>query len=281
MTRLLKHVALISESAQVSAGDLMKVASALQKQATRDLAPIWDIGATVDAFGSIADMPLDYWPIIIRDDIGFNAAGIHLDKDGQPFALVSAEPGRDSWSLTCSHEMCEMLVDPFGNRLVAGQSIKPDQGRVNYLVEVCDPSEAASFAYAVNGVVVSDFYTPHYFDPVAAAGVRYSYTGAIPRPRMILEGGYVSWVDLTTDSWWQQTWFRGQAPEFVELGKLSSRRSLRSQIDRKTAGFTAMAVASGDDSALRAAQPAASADGAAAARADALHELIGSLIKAA
>ena len=146
MTRLLKHVALVSESDQISPNDLMKVASALQKQATRDLAPLWDIDATVNAFGHIADVPIDYWPIIIRDNIGYNAAGIHLDDNGQPFALVTADPGRDVWSVTCSHEMCEMLVDPFGNRLVAGQSLIPEQGRGNSLVEVCDPSEAAPFA---------------------------------------------------------------------------------------------------------------------------------------
>jgi hypothetical protein len=45
-----------------------------------------------------------------------------------------------------------MLVDPSGNRLVAGDSPKTDQGRVSFLVEVCDPSEAADFAYSANGV---------------------------------------------------------------------------------------------------------------------------------
>jgi hypothetical protein len=53
-----------------------------------------------------------------------------------------------------------------------------DQGRVEFLVEVSDPSEAAQFGYTVNGIPVSDFYTPHYFDPVQANGVRYSQTGA-------------------------------------------------------------------------------------------------------
>jgi hypothetical protein len=278
MTRLLRHVALISETERVSANDLMAVAAALQKQATRDLAPIWDIGATVDAFGGLADMPVDYWPIIIRDDIGYNAAGIHLDHNGQPFALVSSDGSRDVWSLTCSHELCEMLVDPFGNRLVAGDSIKPGQGRVNYLVEVCDPSEGSRCAYSVNGVRVSDFYTPHFFDPVAAPGVRYSYTGALTRPRTILPDGYVSWVDLATDIWWQQTWFDGDEAVFRSLGKLSGTGSLRAQVDRSTSEATAKAVSGGREASLMAGQPMASADEAAGNRAAALHDLIGSLI---
>ncbi|MDJ0346198.1 hypothetical protein QMK19_16000 [Streptomyces sp. H10-C2] len=35
-----------------------------------------------------------------------------------------------------------MLGDPWGNRLVAGQSPKPGQGAVEFLVEVADPPEA-------------------------------------------------------------------------------------------------------------------------------------------
>jgi len=127
---------------------------------------------------------------MIRDNIGFDAAGIHLDKDGQPFALVTAG---DDWPLTACHEILEMLANPFGNRVIAGDSPKSDQGRVEFLVEVCDPSEAAEFGYTVNGVLVSDFYTPNYFDPIQAPGVRYSFTGALTEPRQVVAGGYLSW----------------------------------------------------------------------------------------
>src|SRR3954468_11611347 len=157
---LLRHVALISESAQVKASDLTKVSAALQKQATRDLVQFWNVKATVDAFARLEDVPIGYWPIVIMDDIHESgAAGIHLDRNGQPFALVTGSDRLDVWSLTCSHELIEMLVDPFGNRRVAGDSPKADQGRVQFLVEAFDPSEDAQFAYTVNGVVVSDFYT--------------------------------------------------------------------------------------------------------------------------
>jgi hypothetical protein len=46
--------------------------------------------------------------------------------------------------------------------------------------------------------MVSDFYTPHYFEPVAANGVRYSYSGQIHVPRQVLDGGYLSWFDPET-----------------------------------------------------------------------------------
>lgn len=167
---LLRQIALISDTTKLKAADVSRVSAALQKQVTRDFAPIWGISATVDAFDRLEDMPVGYWPVIVMDDIEIaGAAGIHEDKHGQPFALVTYG---DDWALTASHECLEMLADPSGNRLAASASIKKGQGKVNYLVEVCDPSEDTAFAYTVNGITVSDFYTPHYFDPKKAHGVR-------------------------------------------------------------------------------------------------------------
>lgn len=217
---LLRHVALVSETQSISFPELGRVSAALQKQAIRDLSPIWKIQATVDAFGRLEDVPVGYWPIIIEDDIHTpGAAGIHEDDSGQPFALVTAG---DGWSLTASHEMIEMLVDPFGRRLTAGQSPKPGQGRVEFLVEPCDPSEDTRFAYVINGITVSDFYTPTYFATVANPAFRYSQTGAITAPRQVLKGGYLSWHDPVTDHWFQETFFSGNKPRFRDLGKLTA-----------------------------------------------------------
>lgn len=232
MANFIQQLALVSDTPGVSFGEASLVAAALDKQATRDFAPIWGINASIHAFESLDDVPLGYWPMVIRDDIGFDgAAGIHLDQDGQPFALIT---GGDGWSLTASHESLEMLADPFGNRLIAGPSIKTGQGRVNYLVEVSDPSEASEFGYTVNDLVMSDFYTPAFFDPVTASGVRYSFTGALTKPREVLKGGYLSWHEPVTDMWWQATFF-GAKLTFRNLGRIdASKGSLRSQIDAKS-----------------------------------------------
>lgn len=228
-------VALVSEVEGQDPSDVSRVTAALQRQAIRDFRPIWDVEATVDSFPTLEDVPLGYWPMMVRSDIGTpGAAGIHLDKDGQPFALITMS---DSWSLTASHELLEMLADPFGNRMVPGQSPKPDQSRVEFLVEVCDPSEADEFGYTVNDILVSDFYTPQFFDPITADGVRYSFTGAVTEPRTIRRGGYLSWHDPVSDRWWQQTWFGGADPTFRDLGTFDARAgagSLRAWIDAQT-----------------------------------------------
>lgn len=226
------NLALVSEVEGHDPSDVARVAAALSRQATRDFAPIWTMeGATVDAFPTLDDVPVGYWPMIVVADVK-GAGGVHLDKDGQPFALIEMS---DSWSLTASHETLEMLADPWGNRLVPGVSLKPDQGRVEYLVEVCDPSEAAQFAYTVNDVLVSDFYTPRFFDPVETPGTRYSFTGAIKKPRTILRGGYISWHDPVSDHWWQQIWFGSQQKRFRDLGVIDANaKSIRAWIDSQT-----------------------------------------------
>jgi hypothetical protein len=227
---LMRHVALVSEESKIKMRELSGVAAALQKQASRDVAPIWQIETTVTAFEKLEDLPLDYWPVIVKDDIGDpQAAGYHEDKNGQPFALVQYSKG---WTLTASHEVVEMLVDPFGRRLVAGQSPVQKQGRVRFLVEVCDPSEAEAYAYRVNGILVSDFYTPHFFDPVKSAGVRYSFTNAITEPKQVLKGGYLSWYDSETKTWWQRSWFGTKPSDEALTGFKADNGNLREALDR-------------------------------------------------
>jgi hypothetical protein len=81
------------------------------------------------------------------------------------------------WTLDASHETIEMLVDPYGNRLQNSTSIEIEKGKIEdgtgesaYLVEACDPCEADKFAYAIQGIEVSDFLTPHFYDPVETPG---------------------------------------------------------------------------------------------------------------
>jgi hypothetical protein len=228
---LTQQIALVSEIDGFDFTALTQVSAALQKQVTRDVGPIWGVESTVDAFQSLDDVPLGYWPILVTDQPLGNAAGVHLDKDGQPYALVETS---ESWSLTTSHECLEMLVDPFGNRMIAGPSPVETQGRVEFLVEVCDPCEDAQFAYTVNDILVSDFYTPHFFDPTPGDNVQYSFSKSITAPRQVLTNGYLSWHDPVKDEWWQRTMFNGERQD-RSLGQLNrADRSMREVINSKT-----------------------------------------------
>ena len=193
---MLLHIALVSTTPEVKLARLAPVSAAIQKQVLRDFGPLWNIQATIDAFDTVADVPVGYWHVLLQDELPSGAAGLHKrDDNKQPFALVALT---NNWTVFMSHEVLEMLVDPQGTLTRAGNSLKRGQGRVEYLMEVCDPCQASKFAYTVNSVMVSDFYTPQYFDPVKSGGVRYSFTGKIGGPREVLDGGYLSWFDPET-----------------------------------------------------------------------------------
>jgi hypothetical protein len=212
---LTDYVALVSLTRDISTKHLLQVAAAVQKQVTRDFAALWGIRATVNAFENLSDVPNDYHPVVLFGDpdellgqlefeIGnVNAArlveqfatgrlaGIHVNAfTRQPFALIQAA---DDWSVVVSHEVMEMLADPYGNRLIAARHPIDRDERVKYLLEVCDPCQTVG--YTVNGWKVSDFYTPRYFDPVRNTAAFYSFTGAVEAPLQILDGGYVTWID--------------------------------------------------------------------------------------
>jgi hypothetical protein len=212
---LTDHVALVSLTPDIPTRLVLQAAAAIQKQITRDFTPYWGLRVTVDAFEDLESVPSDYHPIVlfaasdelvrkleyavgeertaeIVDDFERDrVSGLHMNSfTRQPFALVAAN---DTWSVTLSHETLEMVTDPFGNRLVAAAHPFDARRRVRYLLEVCDPCQAVW--YPVNGVPVSDFYCPRYFDPVLPDRDRYSFTGAIEHPLQILEGGYLTWID--------------------------------------------------------------------------------------
>jgi hypothetical protein len=251
---IIRQIALVSESPRVSLTDLMPVCAALQKQVTRDLSPVWNIGATVDCFAALENVPPGYWSVtVMQNPPGQARGGIHEDRSGQPFALV---PDDDGWSLSASHEVMEMLVDPFSRFTISGQSPRPGQGRVDFLVEICDPCQ--TFGYSVNGVAVSDFYTPHYFDPVANSAVRYSFTGSIQAPRQVLKGGYLSWFDSVSGHWFQQNLF-GSKTRIIDMGVLVPvpNKNFRSLIYLKTPkAFTARRLNSAQIRKLRQADAA-------------------------
>jgi hypothetical protein len=236
-----RRIALVSETELVPLSDLVRVSAAVQKQVTDDFAPVWGIGATVDPFAAVADVPPGYWPVVVRDDIGLNIAGAHTaDAQDKPFALVAFR--EDDWPLSVSHEVLEMLADPWGKEFVTGPSLLPGQGTVEYLAEVCDPCQGADSGYSVNGVVVADFVLPAYYKAFGAG--RYSFAGNILAPREVLPGGYVSWRDPVTAVWTQFLASDGFS-EFRDLGvdPAPPGIQLRGFIDRDTADYLAKQAA--------------------------------------
>jgi len=96
-----------------------------------------------------------------------------------------AKPTSGDWSVSSvlSHEVLEMYIDPNCN-------LWSNDGKGSaYSFEVCDPVEAPT--YDINGVSVSNFVTPSWFDPLAAPHAQFDKLGHLTKPFSILKGGYV------------------------------------------------------------------------------------------
>jgi hypothetical protein len=231
------QVGLVDTTGALDPELVQSVAAALNIQVTRDLPQFWNVKATVIYLSSPHKIPVGVWPVQLVKSLPPGEGGYHQDKHKQPYSKVIASPKNEGWTIAASHEILEMLVDPYGNRMhssvaieIKGKKIVDGTGQFGYLVEACDPCEDDKYGYTINGVVVSDFITPHYYDLLDTPNTRYSFTGAITAPRQILPGGYISFVNNEIDEW-QQIVYLDSTPKLVNLGKASADKSLREWID--------------------------------------------------
>lgn len=238
--------------------DLMHAAAlALNLQVTRDLPQFWPMSATVMYLPNPKKLPAGVWPVQLVKTLPPDEGGFHSDKHKQPYSKVIASKDDPTWTIDASHEILEMLVDPYGNRMQSSVAIEVVDGKIRdgvgqfgYLVEACDPCEANDYAYTINGIAVSDFITPHFYDPMPTTGTRYSFTGALTGPRQILPGGYISWVNTEIDEWQQLMWVDPSKPPSIQnIGKADSGKSLREWIDGLDAAKEAYAAGRSRESA--------------------------------
>jgi hypothetical protein len=235
-------VGLIDTTGQINPETMAAAAAALNVQVTRDLPQYWNINATVSYLPGTHAVPQGVWPVQLVKSLPPGEGGFHMTKaHNQPYAKVIAAPDSNEWTVDASHETIEMLVDPSGNRLqtstsieIAGGKIKDGTATYEYLVEACDPCEADDYTYTIDGVSVSDFLTPHFYDPHVIAGTRYSFTGAIKAPREILPGGYISWVNPETNELQQLLFVDPNAPPTIKNLGSASGLSLREFVEGKT-----------------------------------------------
>jgi hypothetical protein len=233
------QVGLVDTTGEIDVELVHAASIALNLQVTRDLPQFWPISASVIYLPNPNKIPAGIWPIQLVKTLPPDEGGFHSDKHKQPYSKVIASKDDTTWTIDASHEILEMLVDPYGNRMqssvaieIVGGKIQDGTGQFGYLVEACDPCEDNGYAYTVNGIAVSDFITPHFYDPIVTSGTRYSFTGAVHGPRQILPGGYISWVNTELDEWQQLMYVDPSKPPTIQnIGKADSTKNLREWID--------------------------------------------------
>lgn len=186
-------IAISNESTVLTDAQVQAVIPALQKQVTNDFRAFYGIDATLEWLPHGAALTPGWWQIVVLDDPDqAGALGYHeLSSQGTPLSKVFAKldiENKSSWTVTISHELLEMLGDPDIN--LCAQS---DDGKI-YAYEVCDPVESDELGYEIDGVLLSDFVTPKWFQPSAFGNV-YSFKEHVSASFQLAKGGYISVFD--------------------------------------------------------------------------------------
>jgi hypothetical protein len=121
-----------------------------------------------------------------------------------------------SWAVRLSHELLEMLADPWINWCAQGTD-----GKI-YALEVCDAVESDKLGYEIDGVLVSDFTTPAWFEPTRAD--RVDFKRRIAKPLELAAGGYISMLDAAGG--WTRVAARDEPSAAIPLGSRIQRRNL-------------------------------------------------------
>jgi len=204
--------------------NLDSLIAAMQEYIDRFIVPVW---ATPAKLVKTTGFRPGHWAIVFLDDADVDGALAYheLTPDGLPLSKVFVRTTRangDLVSVSASHELVEMLVDPAINLMSTG----PDP-RAVYAYESADPVEA--FTFNVRGIPMSDFVYPSYFEEFRKPNsVKFDQMGKVKRPFQILAGGYQI---VFKNGQWSQV-FASRAKE--QAFKAEDRRLHRSE-DRQLA----------------------------------------------
>ena len=203
-------ISVVNFSTRVSDQDVVSAVRAANRQLHEDFAPYWHIQATLRLDGRARRV--ERKAPVLGDAILYlseaaDSGGIegyhNANARGLPFGVVYvdlAEQCDGTWTPTLSHEALELAVDPYVTLFAGGPHANRRGTRrtVYYWFEVCDPVQAD--LYELDGVKLSNFVLPEYFDPSRKAVGPHDFLGRRSRARGrapfgISPGGYVTFYD--------------------------------------------------------------------------------------
>jgi hypothetical protein len=197
-------IAVKNQSSVVSDAAVKKALPSFQRQVSEHFACAWGVDATLQWVPKSKSIPKNAWLLgIFNNSDEAGALGYHdLTKYGQPLCKVFAKTTIDDgglWTVTASHEILEMLADPNINLCAFDE-----HAHRLYAYEVCDAVEADALGYDIDGVTVSDFVLPGWFEPLhVGKNEQFAFKSKVRAPFELLAGGYISYYDLRGGGWQQ------------------------------------------------------------------------------
>ena len=186
-------------AAQLTADWLARAAAALQTQLQRDVAPMWPYAkdAVVRVGAGPSDLGATETPCRVMTTLDVpDAIAYHDDANGYPDEFLGLDTcnGLPDVTSAISHENDEVSGDPNCDQWVTIPSgLVLPQGLVagmQIAFEVSDPLQDRS--YEIDGISVSDFVYPAYFDPTLSGPTSYGEAqgGLRLEPFARTSGGY-------------------------------------------------------------------------------------------
>jgi hypothetical protein len=205
---------IVNNSTVLSDAQIKAAIVDLQIQLDRDFAPAWGVNATLEFVAKGTTHPATHWVLAIFDTSDQEGAlGYHdITSAGLPVGKVFVKDDMKyglSWTVTLSHEVLEMIIDPYISNCVFVQN--SNTTGMLYAYEVCDPVEDDSLGYKINNTLVSDFVYPAWFEGFRKANsTKFDFKNAVTKPFQLAKGGYISqfvvgpnsrgWDQLTANS---------------------------------------------------------------------------------
>jgi hypothetical protein len=203
--------------------DFDALIAALQVYVDKHVAPVWGTPAKLVKTKGFRK---GAWALVFLEkaDSPGDEAYHDLTPDGLPEAKVfvkSTLKNRDLVSVSASHELVEMLVDPATNMMTTGP-----HARRMYAYESADPVEDLSFK--VNGILMSNFVYPAYFEDFHKRGsMQFDHMKKVKEPFELLPNGYQS---VFRNNKWSEMW--GSTRKEKRFKK-EDRRGHRSELRKK------------------------------------------------
>lgn len=207
-------VGFVNRTTGIKTADFKDAVSAFNTQARKDFGPAWSINASAVALPKNFAESLDRVDAIIyiedkpqKDD---GTLGFHDKRlSGMPYGIcyqsISQSLG-ENWTVTASHELCELLLNPWIGSYEYGPHPENNQRFVFHWREASDAVQAQSYHIKNrNGskIEVSDFVLPLYFtmESEAPGPGRYKANDWLESKLKsfgLLKGGYVGFFDPKT-----------------------------------------------------------------------------------
>lgn len=207
-------ISVVNRSGSISDEELQGVVRAINRQITEDFEPYWSFGAKLRLEGKVGKKPdteslqdlrgdaiIYLWD---KTDVA-DALGYHdTNASGIPYGFVFTELSKklgESWSVTLSHEVLELLADAQANLLVQGPHPEKPSLEVFHWFEMCDAVQSQT--YKIDGIEVANFVLPLYFTKNEQEGGRNDFLGRLVKGKGLASfgvaaGGYIGFFNPRT-----------------------------------------------------------------------------------